>query len=149
MEFDSSMMQPKVVLEHCDIAEYIKKETMDYKPRPKRKSDRKIKQSVTDNFNPWNVPNLEQFLVYSCPECETNFKHDTRDTFIAHANDEHPKSRPFMFMFRLKQEDYLSNDDIEDQIEKTEEAEYEDQNFDFGNIETEEITSKLDLSLES
>ena len=109
MEFDSSMMQPKVVHEHCDITEHIKKETMDFKPMVKRKSDRKTKQSVTDNFNPWDVPNLEQFLVYSCPECDTNFKHDTRDSFISHANDEHPKSRPFMFMFNLKQEEYLSN----------------------------------------
>ena len=149
MEFDSSMMQPKVVLEHCDISEHIKQETMDFKPRAKRKSDRKTKKIVTDNFNPWDVPNLEQFLVYSCPECDTYFKHNTRDTFIAHANDEHPKSRPFMFMFNLKQEEYLSNgfEDINNGNE--EEDNFGDQKIDFDDIETEEITSEWDPSFES
>ena len=53
MELDSSMMQPKVVLDQCDIAKYIKEEKIDYKPRVKRKS-------VADNFNPWDV-----FLTFS------------------------------------------------------------------------------------
>ena len=98
MEFDSPLMQPKVVLDLCDITEYTKQESIDYKPKAKRKT----KKSVTSNSNPWNVSDLEQFLVYSCPECDTNFRHDTRDTFIAHANDEHPKSRPFMSTMEMK-----------------------------------------------
>ena len=141
MELDSSMMQPKVVLDHCDIAKYIKEEKIDYKPRFKRKS-------VADNFNPWNVPNLEQFLVYSCPECDIEFKHNTRDTFIAHANDKHPKSRPFMFLFNLKQENFMENDNMDDDIENSYEDDFADQSVNFGNIETEEITSEWDLSFE-
>ena len=124
MEFDSPLMQPKVVLDLCDITEYTKQESIDYKPKAKRKT----KKSVTSNSNPWNVSDLEQFLVYSCPECDTNFRHDTRDTFIAHANAKHPKSRPFMFMFNLKEEEFLSNG-FEEIISKTEED---------GNVDNEE-----------
>ena len=63
MEFDSSMMQPKVVLEHCDIAEYDKQDTIDYKPKAKRK----IKKSVTGNCrNPLNFLIFPSFKYLSC-----------------------------------------------------------------------------------
>ena len=40
-------------------------------------------------INPWNVTNVDEFLFYCCPECDS--KHVTRDVFINHALLEHPK----------------------------------------------------------
>ena len=45
--------------------------------------------------NPWNVRSLEDFLVYSCPECMT-FKR-TVNAFVEHATNEHPSCHELMF----------------------------------------------------
>ena len=45
--------------------------------------------------NPWNVRSLEDFLVYSCPECMT-FKR-TVNAFVEHATNEHPSCHELMY----------------------------------------------------
>ena len=42
-----------------------------------------------EKFNPWDVSNLEEFLYFCCPECDT--KHPNKPAFINHALIEHPK----------------------------------------------------------
>ena len=44
--------------------------------------------------NPWNVGSLEEFLVYSCPECLTFRK--TKVAFVEHATNEHPSCHELM-----------------------------------------------------
>ena len=56
-------------------------------------------------FNPWNVPNLEVFNFYCCPECDS--KHDTKSHFVEHALEFHPKAKDFlpqMLGFELNQD---------------------------------------------
>ena len=40
-------------------------------------------------INPWDVSNLEEFLFFCCPECDS--KHPSKSSFINHALIEHPK----------------------------------------------------------
>ena len=42
-----------------------------------------------DKINPWDVSNLEEFLFFCCPECDS--KHPSKASFINHALIEHPK----------------------------------------------------------
>ena len=44
--------------------------------------------------NPWCVANLDEFLVYGCPECES--RHVTKPEFIHHALSSHPLSREYI-----------------------------------------------------
>ena len=45
-----------------------------------------------DKFNnPWLVSNLDEFLFYNCPECDS--KSPTKAIFINHALVEHPRAR--------------------------------------------------------
>ena len=55
-------------------------------------------QQNTDYFmdddgapNPWSVENLEEFLYFCCPECDE--KNQSKDMFIKHALNHHPKSK--------------------------------------------------------
>ena len=48
-------------------------------------------------FNPWKVDNLDQFLNYCCPECDS--KQKSKADFIIHAIDAHPNSREFLPLF--------------------------------------------------
>ena len=56
----------------------------------------------TNDFNPWNVENLEEFLYYWCPECDD--KHQSRELFLKHALEEHQKSQVCLLKFQVKQE---------------------------------------------
>ena len=56
----------------------------------------------TNDFNPWNVENLEEFLYYWCPECDD--KHQSRELFLQHALEEHQKSQVCLLKFQVKQE---------------------------------------------
>ena len=47
-----------------------------------------------DDFNPWDVPSLEVFHLYCCPECDS--KHMTKSHFVEHALDQHEKARQAM-----------------------------------------------------
>ena len=42
-----------------------------------------------EKFNPWIVANLDEFLFFCCPECDT--KSPTRAMFVNHALIAHPK----------------------------------------------------------
>ena len=42
-----------------------------------------------ENFNPWIVNNLDEFLFFCCPECDT--QSPSKALFINHALIEHPK----------------------------------------------------------
>ena len=44
-----------------------------------------------ENFNPWIVTNLDEFLFFCCPECDT--QSPNKALFINHALIEHPKAR--------------------------------------------------------
>ena len=55
---------------------------------------------MDEEFNPWNVENLDDFLQYCCPECEV--KHVSKTEFVTHAVDEHPKSHEHWAIFGLK-----------------------------------------------
>ena len=41
--------------------------------------------------NPWSVRKWEEFLYFCCPECDV--KNHSRDHFLKHAFDQHPKSK--------------------------------------------------------
>ena len=57
-------------------------------PQPAKIQEKKTKEL---EFNPWNVTNFNNFLVYGCPEC-THKSHD-RVTFAKHAASNHHKVR--------------------------------------------------------
>ena len=44
-----------------------------------------------ENFNPWVVTNLDEFLFFCCPECDS--QSPNKALFINHALIEHPKAR--------------------------------------------------------
>ena len=46
---------------------------------------------MNDEINPWAIHNVEDFLYFCCPECEE--KNQSKDLFIKHAINEHPKSK--------------------------------------------------------
>ena len=58
-------------------------------------------------FNPWKVEDIDQFLNYCCPECDT--KQKTKSEFIVHAIDAHPKSRDYLPLYDFEEE----NENIE------------------------------------
>ena len=54
--------------------------------------DLKIKtETMETDFNPWTVDSLEDFRVYSCPECGSLFSN--REQFVGHVMVSHPKAR--------------------------------------------------------
>ena len=59
---------------------------------------------IMNEFNPWNVPNLEVFNFYCCPECD--IRCDTKSHFVGHALEFHPKAKDFLpqFGFELNQD---------------------------------------------
>ena len=84
-------MEPKVILDKTLIDKIVKEEKMEF--------------SEQIEVNPWNVSTLDSFLYYHCPECDVNFRHDTKDSFLTHATDQHPKSHEFLSNFLSKEED--------------------------------------------
>ena len=51
---------------------------------------RMMKQKDNEKLNPWDVNDLDIYLKYCCPECDS--QHDTKDFFVQHALLEHPKA---------------------------------------------------------
>ena len=51
--------------------------------------DKRVKQE-----NPWDVPNIQEFLFYNCPECATSIKDS--EAFIQHALDNHELSKSYL-----------------------------------------------------
>ena len=72
--------------------------------------------TVDEKFNPWNVPDLDIYLKYCCPECDS--QHDTKDFFIHHALLEHPKAEEVLEYpednWERKDEKIESDDYLED-----------------------------------
>ena len=56
--------------------------------------------------NPWAVFNLEEFLYFCCPECELSREsiYQSRELFLHHALDKHPKSKEYFQKFDIKEE---------------------------------------------
>ena len=52
---------------------------------------------MADKINPWSVPNIEDFLFFCCPECNTRDK--LKDAFIQHGLDCHPDSKEDLLRF--------------------------------------------------
>ena len=74
---------------------------------------------MNDGINPWAIHNVEDFLYFCCPECEE--KNQSKDLFIKHAINEHPKSKNFKFQnFQIKNEEN-EDLDIESLVEKNRE----------------------------
>ena len=47
-----------------------------------------------DPDNPWSVKSIEEFHFYCCPECTERVQ--TRESFVRHALEQHPKSKEFL-----------------------------------------------------
>ena len=64
-------------------------------------------------FNPWDVPSLEVFHLYCCPECDS--KHVTRSHFVEHALDQHEKARESM---PIEMDEISLNDDTKHALDQ-------------------------------
>ena len=53
-----------------------------------------IKQENSWQENPWDVSNIQEFLYYNCPECDTRVKDS--EVFIQHALDNHELSKSYL-----------------------------------------------------
>ena len=68
--------------------------------------------------NPWLVNELEDFLYFCCPECEE--RHQSKEIFLEHAFNQHPKAKDYLRHFKIKEEqiddlkteDYFTNENI-------------------------------------
>ena len=57
--------------------------------------------------NPWSVADIEHFLYFCCPECEV--KDQSKESFIEHAFNHHPKAKEYLLQLQIKKE---NDDDI-------------------------------------
>ena len=53
--------------------------------------------------NPWAVEQIEDFLYFCCPECDT--KNKSKDSFLEHALNQHPSSKETLLKVSVKAED--------------------------------------------
>ena len=82
--------------------------------------------------NPWKVSKLEDFLYFCCPEC--NVKDKSKDFFIKHALDHHPKAKDILLenseFFKTIIENSNVKDFSSDNVdENLEEDSHNDSNF--------------------
>ena len=49
-----------------------------------KEDNKEFKEEIKTSENPWDVPNLEEFLYYCCPECDSFKSKDSAD-FVKHA----------------------------------------------------------------
>jgi len=74
--------------------------------------------------NPWKVSKVEDFLYFCCPEC--NVKDKSRDFFIQHALEHHPKAKDIWENSEFKEiienvdsnVNHFSSDNIDENIEE-------------------------------
>ena len=83
-------------------------------------------------INPWKVSKLEDFLYFCCPEC--NVKDKSKDFFIKHALQHHPKAKDILeknseFKDIVENVDSNVNHFSSDNNEENLEAGYHDSNF--------------------
>ena len=99
--------------------------------------------SKLETFNPWKVENIDQFLNYCCPECDS--KQKTKADFIIHAIDAHPNSREFLPLFDCedgKNDMFEYQDD--DELSDTQVKEEKDLSIEPLNAEAEEFLPLFD-----
>jgi len=46
--------------------------------------------SETKTSSPWSMKSIDDFQYFNCPRCD--FKHQSKQEFINHANELHPES---------------------------------------------------------
>ena len=79
--------------------------------------------------NPWDVEYLEEYLVYSCPECRNLSQNE--DEFLEHALENHPHSRQSLMRFLVKEEKKpLEFNELKEKLNKL---------FDNSNLEKQEV----------
>ena len=64
----------------------------------------------TVEHNPWALGKLEKFLYYCCPECDE--RNSSKDAFLQHILNEHPKSKEYFGEFHIKKE-IIDTDDYD------------------------------------
>ena len=94
-----------------------------------------MSEEIVKQENPWDVSNIQEFLYYNCPECETRMKDS--QLFIQHALDNHELSKAYLNktvveMVSQYQDDSISDHEIEEIKERKptqEELALSDKNF--------------------
>ena len=71
--------------------------------------------------NPWEVENVEDFLYFCCPECDV--KNHSRDHFLKHAFDQHPKSKEYLEKWAYSIKDELKEENNQNRYIKDDEME--------------------------
>ena len=71
--------------------------------------------------NPWEVENVEDFLYFCCPECDV--KNHSRDHFLKHAFDQHPKSKEYLEKWAYSIKDELKEENNQNEFIKDDELE--------------------------
>ena len=71
--------------------------------------------------NPWEVENVEDFLYFCCPECDV--KNHSRDHFLKHAFDQHPKSKEYLEKWAYSIKDELKEENNQNKFIKVDELE--------------------------
>lgn len=71
--------------------------------------------------NPWEVENVEDFLYFCCPECDV--KNHSRDHFLKHAFDQHPKSKEYLEKWAYSIKDELKEENNQNKFIKDDELE--------------------------
>ena len=71
--------------------------------------------------NPWEVENVEDFLYFCCPECDV--KNHSRDHFLKHAFDQHPKSKEYLEKWAFSIKDKLKEENNQNKFIKDDEME--------------------------
>ena len=88
---------------------------------------------MNDEENPWSANHLDDFLFYNCPECD--FKEHSKDFFVKHALNLHPRSKEKIGGLLVKQEfienpeeeeNYYSNNDYMDEKPEIAGQDYQD-----------------------
>ena len=64
--------------------------------------------SIHENFNPWTVNSLDDFLYFCCPECDISREtiYQSKELFIQHAMDHHPMAKDTLQLLGMKDEPY-------------------------------------------
>ena len=96
-----------------------------------------MSEEIVKQENPWDVSNIQEFLYYNCPECDTRVKDS--QLFIQHALDNHELSKSYLnktvveiVSVSQNQDDSISDHEIEEIKERKptqEELAFSDKNF--------------------
>ena len=78
-------------------------------------------ESLERSNNPWEVENVEDFLYFCCPECDV--KNHSRDHFLKHAFDQHPKSKEYLEKWAHSIKDELKEENNQNKFVKDDEME--------------------------